>query len=412
MNENKFVSLLLKLIRGRKYSSTAKAPAALVTPQDGATRVRVREMQFTDFDAVADVRKLVGLSADSLVNWDRLWRNSPAVRSAKSPLPMGWVLEDGNRIVGYLGSIPLLYHFGEKPLLAATASGFSVDPAYQLFSKDLAAAFYGQVNVDLLLSTTADAICPTVEYVGTLAKALQVETLPQEDYSTVLFWVLNPRRFVDAVVWKLGATGARRTAAGILGALAVRADTLIRNRGPKRAANKFQITEITVSEIGEDFEALWRRKLAEKPRLLADQTVETLRWHFTLEGSRKDTNVFRCESQGRLIGYAIFRRETDPPGLYRCNLGDMLVDGDDPEIATSLVARGYELAKEYGCHTFEVLGFPKFVRQILLRWKPYSRKYPACPFFFEARDRALHETLKKGESWYACPFDGDTTLMP
>ena len=90
----------------------------------------------------------------------------------------------------------------------------------------------------------------------------------------------------------------------------------------------------------------------------------------------------------------------------------MIVDGDDPEIAISLVARGYQLAMDYGCHTYEVLGFPKFVRQVFLQGKPYSRDYPASPYFFKARDRALHEILTNGESWYACPLDGDTTLMP
>src|SRR6266496_6652279 len=67
-----------------------------------------------------------------------------------------------------------------------------------------------------------------------------------------------------------------------------------------------------------------------------------------------------------------------------------------------------ELAMDYRCHTFEVLGFPKFVRQVLLQGNPYSRDYPACPYFFKASDRVLHGTLTNPESWYACGLDGDT----
>src|SRR6266516_4833336 len=275
MIEEKFGSVLLKVIRARRSSRNQDVPATAVTRRDGATSVTLRELRFNDFAAVARLRKLLDLSPDSLDNWDRLWRNSPALRFAKSPLPMGWVLEAHSKLVGYLCSIPLLYHFGDRPLLAAAASGFAVEPAYQVFSKDLAASFYGQPNIDLFLSTTADASCPTVESLGRLAKALQVESLPQENYSTVLFWVLDARHFADAVGWKLG----------------------------------------------------------EKPRLLADRDPATLRWHFTLPRSRKETNVFRCESHGRLVGYAIFRRETDPPGLRRCNLGDMIFDGDGSRFA-------------------------------------------------------------------------------
>lgn len=401
------VSFLLKAIRARRPSTDADAPASPVTASDGANGVRLRELRFNDFDAVARLRHLAPWhwAPDSVDNWHRLWRNSPAIRSAKSYLSMGWVLEADKKIVGYLGSIPLLYHFGDKPLLAAAASGFLVEPAYRTFGKDLVASFYSQPKIDLFLSTT-------VESVGRLAKALEVKTLPQENYSTVLFWVLDARHFADAVVWKLGATGGVRSLGGMLGSLALRAETMARSRRPRRASSKFRLTEITVSEIGDDFEALWRRKLAEKRRLLADRSPATLRWHYTQPGSQKDTNVFRCESQSRLVGYAIFRRETEPPGLRRCNLSDMLVDGDDPETASSLVARGYELAMDCGCHTYEVLGFPRFVRQVFLQGKPYSRDYPACPYHFKASDRALHEILSNGESWYATPLDGDTSLMP
>ncbi len=386
----KSVSVLLKVMRARRSSSNGDAPATAVSRKNAVTKVKQRELRSNDFEAVARLRDVAGLSPDSLDNWDRLWRNSPAVRFAKSPLPMGWVLEDDGKIVGYLASIPLLYHFGDQPLLAAAASGFVVENAYKTFSKDLVAAFYGQPNIDLFLSTTLPSV-------GRFAKAFQVETLPQQNYSTVLFWVLDARHFADAVVWHLGVNGRLRTLGGMLGSLALRADTKARRRRPRRASRKFQISEIPVSDIGDD---------------LADRNPAILRWHFTLPGSRKDTNVLRCESQGRLVGYAILRRETDPPGLRRCNLGDILVEADDPEIAASLVARGYQLALDHGCHTFEVLGYPTFVRQVFQQGKPYSRDYPACPYFFKASDRSLHRALTNGASWYASPLDGDTTLMP
>src|SRR5436190_11497924 len=350
-------SALLNVIRARRPSNGDDTSAAKLTPRDRVAAVTLRELRFSDFEAVAQLRKISDLSPDSLDNWSRLWRNNPVLRVAKTALPMGWVLETDSKIVGYLGNIPLPYHFGDRPLLAAAASGFAVEPAYQSFSRDLAAAFYSQPNIDLFLSTSADARCPSMEAVGRMAKTLHAETLPQEEYATVLFWVLDARHFADAVAWKLGARGAMRTLGGMLGSLALRTDTMARSRRPRHTSSRFEVSEIPVSEIGDDFQGLWRNKLAERPRLLADRDPATLRWHFTLPGSRKDTNVVGCYSQGRLVGYAIFRRETDPPGLYRCCMVDLIVDGDDPEIACSLVARGYQLAMDYGCHTFEALGF-------------------------------------------------------
>ena len=84
--------------------------------------MRQREVHFSDFEPVAALKRRAGLSSDSLENWHRIWRDNAAVQFAASPLCKGWVLEADGQIVGYLGSVPLLYHL-KQPLLAATASG-------------------------------------------------------------------------------------------------------------------------------------------------------------------------------------------------------------------------------------------------------------------------------------------------
>jgi hypothetical protein len=98
---------------------------------------------------------------------------------------MGWVLESEDAIVGYHGSIPLHYHYGDRQLLAAAATDLVVEPAYRASAVALVAPLYRQQNIDLFLITTA------VEVVGKMATALRVKPLPQADYDTVIFWVIN-----------------------------------------------------------------------------------------------------------------------------------------------------------------------------------------------------------------------------
>lgn len=405
--ENKLVSRLLRVMRRRRFSAPEGAPEHEVVPQGPGTRVQQREVGFSDFKAVSELKERSGLSVDSLANWHRLWQDNAALCFAKLPLSMGWVLEADSRIVGYLGSIPLLYHFGDKPLLAATASGFAVEPRYRAFSIGLVASFYRQKNIDLFLNTSA------IESVGKLALGFGADALPQKDYDRVLFWVLDARKFVEAVALKFGVNGTMRTVGGMLGSFALGVDRFVRRRRPNPIGSELKTTEVFLSEIGNVFEDFWLRKLAEKPRLLADRGSAGLRWHFTVPEGRRQTNVFCCKSQDRLVGYAIVRGETDPKtGLRRCLLADMLVERDDPDTVRSLIVAVYDFARQSGCQTLEILGYPKNLRQVVLQWNPYSRKFPACPFYFKAKDRALHEMLKAEDSWYACPFDGDTTLMP
>jgi hypothetical protein len=369
--------------------------------------IRQREVQLSDWKAVASLKSRWGLTADSLENWERFWRSNPAVRASSSPLSMGWVLETEDRIVGYLGSIPLLYRYGDRRLIATVATGFVMEPAFRGLGFRLIAAFYQQKNVDLFLNTTA------IESVGRLTRAFRAEPLPQQDYETVLFWVFNARAFAKAVVNKFGMSGGIGCTARILGSAIVKTETTVSRRGPRRMKEGLRVTEGSLSEIGELFEVLWQKQLVGESRLLADRSPASLRWHFTIPGDRSETKVLCCRVGSELKGYAILRIVQDSgTGLIRCNLADLLVEKDDSGVAKSLLCAAFGVARKSGSHVFEVLGFPGEIRQILMRWKPYSRKYPACPFFFKARDPKFQALLAAQSAWYATPFDGDTTLMP
>jgi hypothetical protein len=395
-------------MRNRRRSLDGHQADPQPPPGDKPLAVKQREVQFSDFEAVAKLKERCGWGKDSPENWDRLWRSSnPAIAIAKTPLSMGWVLEAGGTIVGYGGSVPLLYHYGDQVLIAAAGTGLVVDPAYRFRSIGLLASFFRQDNVDLFLITSA------IESVGTMSRALKAKALPQPDYDTTLFWVLNARHFAKAVIKKFGLTGSLGSLAALMSSFAVRTEITFRSRGPRRIASNLRITEIQTHEIGDDFEALWKRKLQGKPCLLADRSRASLRWHLTIPGSPAQTVVLCCHRDGLLAGYAVIQNLTDKnANLSHCNLIDLLVDGDDANVMESLLAAAYAKARSSGSHVFEVLGFPRQVREILLRWKPYSRQYPACPFLFKAKEPTLNAILEQGDAWYACPFDGDTTLMP
>ena len=396
---------VLRLMRKRQLS----VPQFGTEPVPGRTPVpaKQREARFSDFEQVATLKERGGLGKDTLANWRRLWQDNPAVALAKAPLSMGWVLETAQGIVGYQGSIPLLYQIGAQTLVAAAGTSLVVEPAYRARSIGLLGSFYHQPSVDLLLITTA------VAAVGELSKALQAKILPQRNYDTVLFWVLDAERFATALARKLRLSGGVAAVATILGSLALKTDMRIRSRYAFRPPNRVQLSQIEVKDIGYDFEELWRRKLAEKPRLLADRSPASLKWHFAVPGSFSNAVVFCCRKLKRLIGYAVLRHAVDhETGMRRSLLADIFVEQDDPNVTESLVAEAYSSALRSGDHVFEVLGLPRHVRQTMMRWNPYLRTYPAFPFFYKTNGESLARILADEDVWYAGPFDGDTTLIP
>lgn len=349
----------------------------------------------------------LGQGPDSLENWRRLWQDNPALASARTDGVVGWVLEDRDRIVGFLGSVPLLCDYGEKSLVAAATCRFAVEPAYRALSHLLVTSFFRQKGVDIFLNTTATVAA------GKIMTALKAQPVPQTDYDTVLYWVLNPGRFVTTVFKKMRLNPGMAASGGVIASLALRSDIALRGRSPGKRSAETSISEVDLHGMGEEFESFWLRKKRESDRLFAARTRAILRWHFLAPESRRKVQVLACFVKRELRGYLVLRHETESAeGLRRTIVADLLALQDDDRVVGQLMAAAYGCARNAGSDVLEVMGFPKSVRGIFLRWKPYTRKYPGWPFFYKVRDRILQEKLREEDAWYACPYDGDATLWP
>lgn len=237
--------------------------------------------------------------------------------------------------------------------------------------------------------------------------------MPQSDYGTVLFWIIDGRHFANAVLAKMGAQGFLSGAVSVLGALALKLDQAGRGRVPRAALSRYRVRKTTICEIGPEFDQLSSEYGQSSPRLRARRNREIMRWHFDPPGNRRAVVVLGCYRGNQLVGYAVMRHDpSNTSELRRSLVADLLVRQDDPDIAEQLITAAYESAQEAGSHVLEIMGFPDCIRRVAQRWKPYARQYPAHPFFFKASDRQLHETLQDKEAWYACPYDGDATLWP
>jgi len=403
--ETRVTNAILEKIRSRRDSpsepgSDSAGPTSLVP-------AKIRVAQLSDYEAITDLKQRYGLLPDPLDNWKHLWQHNPALKHMRTAGAIGWVVEAEGRVVGYLASISSLYHFEGKTLTAVVGSGFVAEPAYRAHTVRLMAAFYAQKPVDLYISTTA------VEATGKIACAFGCVPMPQPDYETVVFWVLKPYPFVQTVLKKLQIKPALSKIVGAAASIAVGMDKVFRGRYPRSSAKGLIINEIKTNEIGNEFEILWNEKLGEGTRLLADRSLEFLQWHYNVPGDSAKTSVLCCRKEGKLVGYLVIRDEAgNPYGLRRSWVVDMIVKQDDPDILRTLIVAAYKHAKKAGSHVLEVQGFPANIRRLCAEWNPYSRTFPATPFYYKGATPELHKRLSDGALWYGTPFDGDTTLMP
>lgn len=364
----------------------------------------LRSMAPDDEEGLARLERKVDFVLTSHDYWQQLWRNPTLAPDGSGP-PAGFVLEDAGEIVGSFGSIPMRYAYGDETVMTASAKGVAIDPAYRgrRLGEKLTRAFFEQPGVDLLLSTTTNAMA------GRLFLKLGASKVPQQDYDKALFWILRPSAFIAASLRKKGLPGFLAPASGAVAAPVLATEMILRRRGPRGTGAA--IDAIDVDDIGPEFDDLWERKRRERKRLLAYRTSEHLAWHFEKPANKNVSKIFCCRKEGRLRGYAISARETiESIGLVRTQIVDVFVERDDPDVIDRLLAAAVEHARAEGSHLLEMIGFPRGIRDRLNAGRAYSRALPCCPYIYKAVREDLRSELLDEDRWYASPFDGDASL--
>jgi hypothetical protein len=401
--EKKIADLVLKRVRQvRSKEEEDRAPGSALKT---AKKVVVREARFSDCERVCALNSKLGLGPDSPENWKRLWQDNPAIGSGEKAV-IGWVLAASDEIVGFLGSIPMLYEYEGQTLKAVATCRLAVESEYRAFTHLLVTSFFRQ-HVDLFLDTTATVSA------GKIMMAFKAVELPQRDYGEVLFWILDSGAFTKSLFKRLGISSSLKRIGSALASVAVQANMGLRRRPRGSKSGRYTIAETNANNLGDEFQQFWSSKSQEVSRLRAKRTPSIMRWHYDPPGSRRVTRVLGCYVGSRLVGYGVVRHD-DPAsdGLRRSVIADLMIDESAPQVMDRLLAAILRSAKDAGSHVLEVMGFPKEIRQKFLQWKPYSRDYPACPYLYKARDPVLHQKLANENAWYACPFDGDATLWP
>jgi len=366
----------------------------------------LRDLRPEDLDELRRLEREVDFIETPDDYWDQLWSN-PALRRWKGQISPGWVLERDGRILGSFGNIPAMHAYGNRDLAVTAAKGVAVAPELRGGgqARRLAERFFSQPGVDLVVSTTTNAIAARM-----FAKH-GARHVPQPDYDRALLWAPRPGRVAAAALRKKGWAPAIARAAGAVAGAALHVDNLLRGRGPAKGRIARGIGALTLDEVGSEFDALWRDKRAEAPRVLADRSSEAIRWHFDKPAGRRAVRILVNRVGGRLLGYAILTREPTPEvGLLRMRIVDLIARSDDPAIIDALLAAAHDLTAEEGCDALEFVGFPASVRARVLAGRPWERVLPCNPYVYRALEHSLEGELSRPDAWYACPFDGDASL--
>jgi hypothetical protein len=332
---------------------------------------------------------------------------NPSLEFSEGLLSRGWVIEADGRIVGHLGNLPARYRFHGRDILAAVASGLIVDPEFRGMSIRLVAKFANQPNADLLLNTT------TAPITSKMFKAFRFNQVLSPEYDRALYWVCDAYGFAGVVAARLRLARTLTAVARPALAFAIAAR---RTQLSRRAVQPDETLSVsnssTIGESGAELDALWETIQKSCSRLLADRSADAIAWHF---GKGEDTGrvrFLRCMRDGQLVGYVVLGKFPVPAlGMRRMRILDLVALDEATEIIDALLMGARAIARAEKSHILELIGFPTEIRERALITGPFMRRLPGWPYLYKTKDAQLAEALGEPETWYACPYDGDASVM-
>lgn len=366
---------------------------------------RVREVDHADHARVAALLDSAGMGVPTPEKWRHLWERNPALSAGGPPIARGWVLEEGDRIVGFSLNTAQEFEYEGRPLVSASLGSLAVEPEYRGQSLQLILPFARQGGVDLLLNTTCSP------ETAKIFPFLKFARLPQADYDLHQYWVLREARFLASGIRKKGYARAVGRVGGLVLSPLLWIEGRARRRRIVAGPGGFRTEVVPVASVGPEFDDLETRCRAWSPILFARRDARALRWHFDPGGRATPPDLVGAFDGDRLVGYAaVVYRENPRLGLKRAYLADLIADRDDPKILRHLLAGAARSARARGASLLESVGFPAPIRAILAESRPRVLRNRAWPYYYKAIDPLIHRDLAEPERWRACLYDGDGSL--
>jgi hypothetical protein len=306
-----------------------------------------RPASLEDYNQIAMLESRYGLEVKSFEEWSHLWLDNPAYRGLEDSWPIGWVIEDDSkRIVGSVGNIPLMYEFGGRRVLAASARSWVVEPAWRSLSLLLLDYVINQPGVELYLNNTVGARSLAA------VDAYQCSRVPVGVWDKSAFWITNHRGFFESLIPCKHCRLAKALS------YPLSALTRVIEWLTLKPISKRDVEVQPCSDFDDRFDAFWSELRKNNPHvLLALRTREVLAWHFKYALRRNRLWIATIPDGRRLVAYAIFELTINPrSGLKRLRLVDFQSLDEGRAFITPLLAWALKKCRRAGIHILESTG--------------------------------------------------------
>jgi acyl transferase domain-containing protein len=393
-NVRELGALLEKEIRN---SAPQVAPSTLPPSVSEPLRsTEVREASLSEYDKIAALTLRNDLDVRTREEWEHLWVNNPVYKKVRN-WPIGWVVQDSGEIVGFLGTIPISYHFKGREIIASSLHAFTLDVAHRGHGLLVLNRMLEYSGAEYFVGSTANASSSKV------LDRLGIARVPVGDWANSAFWITNYKGFAESFVSRKGWPGSLASFASV----ALKMNDKVLRRSWPRQKHRLQ------QQKGFDgrFDMFWQELQRAYPdRFLATRSREVLDWHFKFSLAQDKTWVVTHQIDSRVLAYAIFQRQ-DTPDVHLKKM--RLIDYQElpgADALGSMLGWGLNECQARGVHMLEAFGFQPDKQRVIDSLAPHRRKLSSWTYFYKPSSPSLQRDLQDSRVWDPSAFDGDASL--
>lgn len=329
------------------------------------------------------------------------WERNPF----RSDEVFGWVLEDGDKIVGFLGLIPMKFKIGSRVVPAVAATTWAVDPRYRAHSLLLYKAFLSLGKKSLLLSTT-----PSPES-SKIIERFKMQKIPLPYFDKRFIWFVKAwypaswwiKKFKHKSVFvRLFLNGL--TLFPIAG--------LLRLLSMKHRKVEFKCEPLPVERVHvftDEYDDFWHAQ-KQGYGITAVRTKEFLNWrHIEMPKILGENYVFACRVDGKLRGYiALYRRVNPQKIAYHFKVTDIFYDVKETGVLWNLLNYTYEFVRKNKGNIYEMDGFSRVVMNEAMKQNPFVKTASTWSYWYKAPGGI--GDICSVEDWWPSGIDGDRNM--
>lgn len=363
-------------------------------------RARLRPVQPQDHAATQALFKQHAWPLRSRAGWDWALFDNPARLALGAEA--GWVLEAGERIVGFLGNLPMRYHWQGGAIWGATCTSYLVEEAWRSQSTALLRAFAAQPGVMFVHSATANDNSAPVYRLFRFSPRAEVQAEQR------LRWIADDAALIRRGLSQLGWPALAAAAAHAAPALRAARRALGVASAPG-SGNGWIVQRVDTQGPGPDWDD-WAAAVTARGELCVDRSARILRWRLGDPDPAEDVALLTLRTPaGEMRGMCMLRVLPRMPWVTpKAEIMDWALLPDTPrEAAAQLLREALSWARGWGVAVVDAKRFTGEAGDCLASLGARVDPLPAQAVWTLARDADLEATLKRPRGWTMTGADSD-----